>query len=137
MVSELVLAKRLHKLREYVRLLNILRSEPKERFVSEPFVYGNAERYLQLAIQTVLDIGNHILADRKLKEPGEYRDVIRLLGDHGFIEKDLATRLLPLVGLRNILVHEYMDIDRGRLYESIQTELGDFELFARQVGKLL
>ena len=137
MVSELVLAKRLHKLREYVRLLNILRSEPKERFISEPFVYGNAERYLQLAIQTALDIGNHILADRKFKEPDEYRDVIRMLGEHGVIEKDLAARLLPLVGLRNILVHEYMDIDRGRLYESIQNELEDFELFARQVGKLL
>lgn len=137
MVDTLVMTKRLNKLREYVGLLKTIRREPRERFTTEPLVYGNAERYLQLAIQCVLDIGNHILADRKLREPQEYRDIIKTLGEHSVIPPDLAKRLLPLVGLRNILVHDYLDVDRAQLYDALQTELEDLEVFAKHVSKLL
>ena len=137
MVETLVITRRLIKLREYVGLLKTIRREPRERFTTDPLVYGNAERYLQLAIQCVLDIGNHILADRKLREPEEYRDIVKTLGDHSLISPDLTERLMPLVGLRNILVHDYLDIDRPRLYDALQAELEDLEEFAKQVAKLL
>jgi len=137
LVDTLVVTKRLNKLREYLGFLKTLWQEPKERFASDPFLYGSAERYLQLAIQALLDIANHILSDQKLKEPQEYRDVIKILGDNGLLPGELVQRLLPLVGLRNMLVHDYMDIDRERLYEALQKELGDFEEFAKEVGKLL
>ncbi len=137
MVETLVVTRRLIKLREYVGLLKTIRCEPRERFTTDPLVYGNAERYLQLAIQCVLDIGNHILADRKLREPEEYRDIVKTLGEHSLISLDLTERLMPLVGLRNILVHDYLDIDRPRLYDALQIELEDLEEFAKQVAKLL
>ena len=137
MVETLVITRRLIKLREYVGLLKTIRREPREQFTTDPLVYGNAERYLQLAIQCVLDIGNHILADRKLREPEEYRDIVKTLGDHSLISPDLTERLMPLVGLRNILVHDYLDIDRPRLYDALQAELEDLEEFAKQVAKLL
>jgi len=137
LVETLVITRRLIKLREYVGLLKTIRREPREQFTTDPLVYGNAERYLQLAIQCVLDIGNHILADRKLREPEEYRDIVKTLGDHSLISPDLTERLMPLVGLRNILVHDYLDIDRPRLYDALQAELEDLEEFAKQVAKLL
>lgn len=45
-----VVQKRLEKLDEYVQLLERLSAEPKDKFVSDPLVYGNVERYLHLAI---------------------------------------------------------------------------------------
>ena len=137
MVDQLVVSRRLQKLRQYVELLRQLRRESRSRFISDPFVHGNAERYLQLAIQTVLDIGNHIVADRKLKEPQEYRDIIRTLGQEGLLSNELAERLVPLVGLRNILVHDYLEIDREKLYDALHNELDDFEEFATHIAKLL
>ena len=80
MTDPVLIAKRLSKLREYVRLLRILRTHPQEDFIQDPFVIGNVERYLQLAIQVVLDICNHIVADDRLGAVEEYRDAIRLLG---------------------------------------------------------
>jgi len=63
LTDPVLIAKRLGKLREYVSLLRMLRSRPLEDFIKDPFVIGNVERYLQLAIQVVLDICNHIVAD--------------------------------------------------------------------------
>ncbi len=137
MTDPLLIAKRLSRLREYVRLLRILRTRPQEDFIQDPFVIGNVERYLQLAIQVVLDICNHIVADDRLGAVEEYRDAIRLLGQSGYLDPDLTERLIPMAGLRNILVHDYLDVDRGRIYSLLQNCLEDFEQFATQIGARL
>jgi uncharacterized protein YutE (UPF0331/DUF86 family) len=132
-----LIAKRLRKLREYVGLLRILRGHPREEFIKDPFVAGNVERYLQLAIQIVLDICNHIVADDRLGAVEEYRDAIRLLAQSGYLPAELAQRLVPMAGLRNILVHDYLDVDRGRIYDLLRDGLEDFEQFAAQIGQRL
>ena len=38
-----------------------------------------------------------------------------------------------MIGLRNILVHEYGDIDRKRVYKILKTELDDLKDFKQQV----
>jgi uncharacterized protein YutE (UPF0331/DUF86 family) len=49
----------------------------------------------------------------------------------------LAKRLVSMAGFRNVLVHEYLDIDRRRVYRALRDELGDFEKFIKAVSKLL
>jgi len=137
LTDPVLIAKRLSKLREYVELLRILSGHTREEFINDPFVIGNVERYLQLAIQIVLDIGNHIVADDRLGPVEEYRDAIRLLGQSSYLDPDLTRRLIPMAGLRNILVHDYLEIDRGRLHALLQDSLEDFELFATQIGRHL
>jgi uncharacterized protein YutE (UPF0331/DUF86 family) len=132
-----IIAKRLAKLREYVGLLRTLRGRPRREFIEDPFVIGNVERYLQLAIQVVLDISNHIVADDRLGAVEEYRDAIRLLGQNGFLQMELAQRLMPMAGLRNILVHDYLAVDRGKIYDLLQDCLEDFQHFAIQIGRKL
>jgi len=42
-----------------------------------------------------------------------------------------------MAGFRNVLVHEYLEIDRRRVWRVLNDELGDFEKFIRAVSKLL
>ena len=137
MVKSEIIVKRLSKLDEYVRLLEHLREHSKDAIVNDPYVYGNVERYLQLAIQTVIDIGNHLLAEKKAREVNEYRDVLEKLGAEGIIPSQLAAKIAPMAGLRNILVHDYLDIDREKLYDLLRTHLDDFKEFGRHIAKLL
>jgi uncharacterized protein YutE (UPF0331/DUF86 family) len=137
LTDPVLIAKRLAKLREYVRLLRILRNHSQKDFITDPFIIGNVERYLQLAIQTLLDICNHIVADNKLGPVEEYRDAIRLLGEGGYLDPNLVQRLIPMAGLRNILVHDYLDVDRDRIYTLLQNQLEDFEHFSTQIAKYL
>lgn len=75
MNNDEAIRKGLEKLREYVQLLKTLHKTPKEKFFHDPFVKGNVKRYLQLAIQAILDIGNHIISNLKVKAPEEYREI--------------------------------------------------------------
>ncbi len=133
----MLIAKRLGKLCEYIRLLRILRSRSREEFIEDPFVIGNVERYLQLAIQVVLDICNHIVADDRLGAVDEYRDAIQLLGQNGYLQPDLTKRLIPMAGLRNILVRDCLGVDRRRIHTLLHDCLGEFEQFAIQIGRRL
>ncbi|MGA2259924.1 MAG: HepT-like ribonuclease domain-containing protein [Acidobacteriota bacterium] len=77
MTDPIVIGKRLAKLREYASYLRILRGRARPEFIEDPFVFGNIERYLQLSIQVVLDISNHVVADDRLGAVEEYRDAHR------------------------------------------------------------
>ena len=67
MVDRFIVDARIAKIREYIALLRrIYRQSDEKTFIKDPLVYGNAKRYLQLAIQCVLDISNHIVADLRL-----------------------------------------------------------------------
>jgi uncharacterized protein YutE (UPF0331/DUF86 family) len=42
-----------------------------------------------------------------------------------------------MAGMRNVLVHEYLEVDHARLYAVMRDQLGDFEKLIRAVLKLL
>ena len=50
-----------------------------------------AERYLHLAIESALDIANHLIADSNLESPETYRDAFAILTRHGVIDAKATT----------------------------------------------
>jgi len=82
-VDRYVVRARIAKIRQYVALLKKIRGLANEAtFVKDPLIYGNAERYRQLAIQALLDISNHIVADMNLNLPGDSKELFDLLAKH-------------------------------------------------------
>jgi len=79
MVRREVLLRRLQKLDEYLRILHRLQRYSRDKFLSDPERYGSAERFLQLAIETLTDLGDHVIADLELGVVDWYSDVPRLL----------------------------------------------------------
>ena len=103
--------------------------------MDNPEKYGSAERFLQLAIEAVNDIGGHLVADLGLGDVDWYRDVPEILYEAGYIDGELRDQWIKMIGFRNILVHDYLDIDRSEVYKVLQEHLEDFEhlktVFAR------
>lgn len=138
LVDRYVVQARIAKIRGYVALLRkIRRLADERRFVKDPLIYGNAERYLQLAIQAVLDISHHIVADMKLNLPADSKELFGLLAAQKILPVRLSKKLVSMAGFRNVLVHEYLEIDRRRVYGVLRNDLGDFANFIKAVSKLL
>lgn len=135
MVKPEIIRKRLNKLDEYLSILDELAQAQSDTFKNRPQLYGSAERFLHLAIETTLDMGAHVIADENLGVVNHYRDIPTILADTDYIETELAERWIKMIGFRNILVHDYLDIDRDLVYNVLQHNLADFEtlkgLFAR------
>lgn len=84
---------------------------------------------LQLAIQVVLDLGNHILAGEGVTVEA-YADIFVELARLQVIPKGFAKSIKWMAGLRDLLVHEYAVIDPARLVGVLNNRLDDFRLFA-------
>jgi uncharacterized protein YutE (UPF0331/DUF86 family) len=110
--------------------LRAFRATTEQEFQSSPAIHDLAERYLHLAMECVLDLANHFIADAGLSTPETNQDTFRRLEEAGAIPADLAARLRAWAGFRNVLVHEYLEIDHRIAWNAIQSELGDLEVFA-------
>ena len=137
MVRAEVMRKRLNKLDEYLAILHKLQEYSLEAFTTDPERYGSAERFLQLAIEIVGDLGNHVIADLALGVVNWHSDIPALLAEHGYIATDLRETWIRMIGFRNILVHEYLDIDRGIVYQMLQEHLDDIEALRKVFAQFL
>ena len=131
MVDAEVLRRRIDALLEYLGRLQAFRADDRERFVTDRDRHHLAERYLHLAVESALDIANHLISDAGYEAPETYRDAFAILVRHGLLEADLGVRLQSWTGMRNVLVHMYLDIDHGMTWDAIQNDLGDLRRFAQ------
>lgn len=97
---------------------------------------AEAERHLQLALQAAIDIAAHILAEESSEGPESYGSAFTMLSEKGILDDELAQRLVKGAGLRNILVHAYLEVDPNRIWESVKS-LGDLERFAAAIDSFM
>ena len=137
MVRSEIIRKRLNKVDEYVLVLRGLQSYSFDEFISDPEHYGSAERFLLLTIEAFLDMGNHVIADDGLGVVNWYSDIPKIFLEKSLISPQLSERWTRMIGFRNTLVHEYIDIDRNIVFDVLQNDLGDFEKLRRIFAEYL
>ena len=130
--------KRLNKY--YLILLEIQKIE-KETFMQEDLYQASSERYLQIAIESCLNIGNRLISLYQFKKPVDtpetYADIFIGMKKLGVIDDDFGQRLVKMAKFRNRLVHMYWEIDAETLYRFINNDLEDFKLFEQKVVEYL
>ncbi len=137
MIRPEVLRRKLAQLDEYLTILERLRRYSRAEFLENPERYGSAERFLQLAIESLLDMGNHVVATLELGEVRTYNDLPRILAEKGHLSPALAEKWVRMIGFRNILVHEYLAIDREIVYRVLAHDLSDLRELGAAFARFL
>lgn len=128
---------RLEKLRGYLQTLEAVQKNDLATFKRDPFIHGAAERYLHLSIECLLDIGNHLIADRGYRKPESYGEILQILSEEGVIPEELFRHLEGMAAFRNVLVHDYLKLDLDRVYQVIKERLRYFDELAETYAGLL
>jgi uncharacterized protein YutE (UPF0331/DUF86 family) len=124
---------RLERLRLLLLELDEIRDSGREAYDGDLRLRLATQRGLQLAIQVCIDIGVHLVAELELPMPPDYRGVFSALEAKG-LDAGLAARLGSAAGLRNVLVHDYLDLDENVIWGSLShlDDLRGFAAFAAQ-----
>ena len=88
---------------------------------------------MQRACEQSIDLANYTIKVRKLGLPKESKDSFRLLAENKIIPRELADRLCKMIGFRNILVHEYQDLDLQLMIDVIENHLEDLLIFTDHI----
>ena len=137
MVADIeILRKKLAEMDTYVNELQKLQTYSLDELRGNLTNLWSVAHGLQLVIQIILDVGNHILADRGIKAL-DYTEVIDLLGQEKVIPREFAVKVRGMAGFRNVLVHGYSSLDVKKVYEILQKNLADFSQFALYIWSFL
>ena len=121
---------KLKRLEDNLRVLSNFKNEYSLEDITSNKVDEWGLRYgLLESIQIIIDIACSFVADKNLGLPKNYSECITLLISNKYLDKSLGNRLTKMVGLRNLLVHEYGIIDTEKLYEYLD-HLQDIRDFA-------
>lgn len=133
MADKEVVLRRVGYLEKIINYLEGIEKFSKEEFSNDPDIYFRFERALHLALETVIDLGNHLIAANNLRTPESNRDVLKVLYENNLINKTLCSKLEKMAGFRNILVHDYLVLDRELEYDIIRNNLDNIRKFMEMI----
>lgn len=129
MVDRDLVLRRLAMLDTYLEQLAPYREIEVEAYRRDWKVQRIIERTLHLAIETCMDVADHIVADRRLRVPETGAESFEILAEAGLLPHALGGFLASMVGFRNILVHDYTRLDPAIVTRVLQRDLGDLARF--------
>ncbi|MEM2591399.1 MAG: DUF86 domain-containing protein [Thermofilaceae archaeon] len=137
MIKRQIIDKHLEDMATRVAHLRRYQRYSFEKFIGDWQAVYAAERGIQTAVQNLIDIGAHILAALGDSQWDEYREIPPRLAKHRVIPKSSVKTLQAMIGMRNILVHQYAEVDVAKVYEIIRDRLDDFDRFAKYIKRYI
>ena len=129
MVDRSVVLRKISELEEYQRQIREFSEITHQDYKADWKTQRIVERTLQMMIETCVDIANHIVSDRGMRSPTSYADIFKVLAENKIIEIELFAVMEKMAKFRNIIVHQYEEIDAEIVVLILQKHLGNFEKF--------
>lgn len=85
------------------------------------------------ACEASIDLANYINKQKKLGIPQSSRDAFELLFKAAFLPENVAINLKKMVGLRNIAVHDYQELNIDIVKFIVENHLLDFQHFIKAI----
>lgn len=137
MIDQELIEKRIDSIEEKLNYLKKIGKIDTEEFLDSYERIQASKHSLQEAIESCLDIANHLIAAKGLKRSETYSDMFQRLAEDGILESELSDRLSDMARFRNLLVHQYTEIDNRRVHEIIKENLRDIEKYVKSIELLL
>jgi uncharacterized protein YutE (UPF0331/DUF86 family) len=132
-VNQPLLEEKTRLLAEYIADLQEHRHVSLAELKENKLLRRYIERTLHLAVQACLDIGNHLIADLRLREPEDYKDIVAVLTENGILPKEKLEQYQRMAQFRNVIVHDYARVDPEILAGILRQNLEDLVAFAASI----
>jgi uncharacterized protein YutE (UPF0331/DUF86 family) len=131
-----VIDARLRELSRRLRRVAARQPESARQLASDEDLQDILARNLEVAIQTCIDIAYHLCGAHGVV-PTTAAEAFSELAKRQLIDRQLAARLRLAVGFRNVLVHEYTEVDWKIAMKVIHTGTRDLAAFGKAVLGML
>jgi len=132
-----VIENKISYLKKYLDILEGYKQYTREQIEEDVNIKGMVERYLYLVSQSAIDLAEAVLSFKDLRKPTTLGETYTILEEAEIIDKDLADEMIKMVGFRNILAHDYAEINYDIVYDVLQNKLSDIEKFIQQIKEQL
>ncbi len=137
MVDEALILRKLSELDTYRRQIDEYSQTSVADYRSDWKTQRIVERTLQIMVEICVDIAHRIIADGKLPVPTSYADTFQILNQAKLLGDEISNTMINMTQFRNILVHQYTDVDADIVVNILQNHLADFDRFGHEIIALV
>jgi len=141
MIRREFVQRKLHLIADDLERLLRFKDETLESLTSDDIKLAAVERILERIVMRAIDVNEHLISELSSGKGRTtrltYRDTFLTLSDLGTYDRSFAEQIARSAGLRNILVHEYNDVDRRIVHGSIESCLRDYHRYVEYVHKFI
>ena len=109
--------------------------------IAKDFIkFAALKNILMETIGRAIDINQHVISEMSGSEteaPKTYHETFILLGDLNILPKDFAEEISKSAGLRNVIVHEYNNLDKAIIYKKVGDAISQYIKYCDYVMKLM
>ncbi|PKL72369.1 hypothetical protein CVV26_01735 [Candidatus Kuenenbacteria bacterium HGW-Kuenenbacteria-1] len=97
------------------------------------------ERILERIVIRAIDINNHIIIElgKGIEKIRGYADAFKELVNFKIYSKEIGEKLAEDAKFRNILVHEYDEVDKSLIHKKIKEIVDDFNKYSKGILEFL
>ncbi|CCQ93817.1 conserved hypothetical protein [[Clostridium] ultunense Esp] len=129
MVNIEVIKQRLNQLSTSINKIERFKEISLEEFLKDDIIQDVVEYNLFIAINMMIDIATHIVVDNNMGSPETLGEAFNILNKEKHLNDEETKVYRNMVGLRNILSHEYINIDKKIIYSILKNNLIDIKKF--------
>lgn len=139
MLNHDFIVRKIKLIQEDLAKLEPLANYSFNQIAKDPVKYGAIERYLERIITRAIDINRHCIAElgKGNEAVRTYEDTFLRMADVGIFSEKFAKKIAPSAGLRNVLVHEYDEVDPKLVFKSVGIALAEYAQYCGYLLKLL
>ena len=108
-----------------------------DRLSGDRMLRHAVERILTQLVELAAAVNGHLEVARLGRGTSTYRESFGLAAEAGAVPHDLAERLAPSAGLRNVLVDEYPQVDLVLVARGVDLARTDYRAYVREVARSL
>jgi len=132
-----VLENKISSLRKYLKLLERYKGYSQQEIENDIDIKGALERYLYLAIQAAIDLSEAFISYKELRKPSTLSESFHILSENKIISNDFTQKLVKMAGFRNVIAHDYENLNYAIVYDVLQNRLKNISEFADIIEKEL
>lgn len=131
-----VLENKISAIKKYLGVLKKFKKYKFSYLLADEFLKGSLERYLYLATQATIDLAEATISFKDFRKPTTYSEAFEILNEEEVISGDLKQELIPMVGFRNAIAHDYDKLDYKKVEDVLKNKLKYIENFIKVIGRL-
>lgn len=135
MLDKELITRKLSRINQYIAELEPLVRLGEKAITQDSIKCHAAERLFQLVVDAMIDINTHVIRGQALPSPDDLQGTFITLGDADILPKHFATKLAPIVGLRNAVVHRYETVSIDRFLHELIRNFSDFKVYATTIAE--
>jgi uncharacterized protein YutE (UPF0331/DUF86 family) len=136
-ISGAVIQARLRLMQDLLDDLASLGPVDPERLRQDRVVLRALERILTQLVDLAVSVNAHVATGSGVRPPATNRESFDAVAVLNVLPDDLAAALKPSVSMRNLLVHQYTDIDLALVAAAVPLAREQYGEYARAVARWL